>query len=46
MWSQSFQARVTATPSSGSLAEENTRPQKPVIWDGKLGDAHTPLRSM
>ena len=43
---QSFHARVTASPSSGSLQRENTDPQKPVICDGKLTDAHTPLMSM
>ena len=43
---QSFHARVTASPSSGSCACENTRPQKPVIIDGKFSDAHTPLMSM
>ena len=45
-YSQSFHARVTARPSSGSEHCENTRPQKPVIIDGKLSDAHTPLMSM
>src|SRR5207237_390083 len=43
---QSFHARVTARPSSGSEHCEKTRPQKPVIIDGKLSDAHTPLMSM
>ena len=43
---QSFHARVVASPSSESFAWENTRPQKPVIIDGKLSDAHTPLMSM
>ncbi len=43
---QSFHARVAARPSSGSWACEYTRPQKPVIIDGKLSDAHTPLMSM
>ena len=37
---------MTASPSSGSSACENTRPQKPVIIDGKFSDAHTPLMSM
>ena len=37
---------MTAAPSSGSDAPEKTRPQNPVIWDGKLSDAHTPLMSM
>ena len=37
---------MTASPSSGSFACEYTRPQKPVIIDGKLRDAHTPLMSM
>ena len=45
-WNQSFHARVTASPSSGSLQRENTEPQKPVICDGKFTDAHTPLMSM
>ena len=44
--SQSFQARVTARPRSGSFACEYTRPQNPVIIDGKLSDPHTPLMSM
>ena len=44
--SQSFQARVVCTPSSVSLATENTRPQNPVICEGKLREAHTPLMSM
>ena len=43
---QSLNARVVARPSSGSEHCEYTRPQKPVIIDGKLSDAHTPLRSM
>ena len=43
---QSFHACVTASPSSGSEHRENTDPQKPVICDGKLTDAHTPLMSM
>ncbi len=34
------------SPSSGSLAVEKTRPQNPVIWEGKLSEAHTPLMSM
>jgi hypothetical protein len=25
---------------------KNTLPQKPVIWDGKFTDAHTPFTSM
>ncbi len=37
---------MTARPSSGSLAPEKTRPEKPVIIDGKLSEAHTPLMSM
>jgi hypothetical protein len=37
---------VQATPSSRSWAAKKTRPQKPVIWDGKLTDAQTPLMSM
>ncbi len=45
-WSQSFHARVVAQPSSWSSAWANTRPQNPVIIDGKLTEAHTPLRSM
>ena len=45
-WSQSFQACVVAQPRAGSWAWENTRPQKPVIIDGKFIDAQTPLRSM
>ncbi len=44
--SQSFQARMHAWPSSGSLALKNTRPQNPVIIDGKFTAAHTPLMSM
>ncbi len=43
---QSFHARVTARPSSGSEQRENTEPQNPVIWLGKFTDAHTPLMSM
>ena len=43
---QSLNARVVARPSSGSEHCEYTRPQKPVIIDGKLSDAHTPLMSM
>jgi hypothetical protein len=43
---QSFHACVTARPSSGSEHCENTRPQNPVIWDGKFTAAHTPLMSM
>ena len=43
---QSLNARVVARPSSGSEHCEYTRPQKPVIIDGKLSDAHTPLTSM
>ena len=33
-------------PQLRSLATENTRPQNPVICDGKLSDAQTPLMSM
>ena len=44
--SQSFHARTHATPTSRSEALKNTRPQKPVIIDGKFTDAHTPLMSM
>ena len=43
---QSFHARVTASPSSGSEHRENTDPQNPVICDGKFTDAQMPLRSM
>ncbi len=43
---QSFQARITACPSSESADFENTVPQKPVMTDGKFTDAHTPPRSM
>ena len=45
-YTQSLNARVVASPSSGSEHCEYTRPQKPVIIDGKLSDAHTPLMSM
>ena len=45
-WNQSFQALVTSRPSSGSEHWLNTRPQKPVIWDGKFSAAQTPLMSM
>jgi hypothetical protein len=45
-WTQSLNARVVASPSSGSEHCEYTRPQKPVIIDGKLSEAHTPLMSM
>ena len=44
--SQSFQARTQARPSSRSLASKKTRPQKPVIMDGKFTEAHTPLMSI
>jgi hypothetical protein len=44
--SQSFQARMQARPRSRSLASKKTRPQKPVIMDGKFSEAHTPLMSM
>jgi hypothetical protein len=44
--SQSFQARTQAWPSSWSSMSENTLPQKPVICEGKLTDAQTPLMSM
>ena len=44
--SQSFQARTQARPRSRSLASKKTRPQKPVIMDGKFTEAHTPLMSM
>ncbi len=43
---QSFHARVTARPSSGSEQRENTEPQNPVIWLGKFTDAQIPLMSM
>ncbi|CAB4705258.1 unannotated protein [freshwater metagenome] len=43
---QSFHARVTARPSAGSEHCEYTRPQKPVIIEGKLSEAHTPLMSI
>jgi hypothetical protein len=43
---QSFHALVAASPSSGSSAWENTRPQNPAIIEGKFTDAHTPLMSM
>ena len=33
-------------PELGIAQRENTEPQKPVICDGKLTDAHTPLMSM
>ncbi len=36
----------TRRRASRSAALKNTRPQKPVIIDGKLSDAHTPLMSM
>ena len=45
-YSQSFHARMHAWPSSGSLALKNTRPQNPVIIDGKFTAAQTPLMSM
>ncbi len=35
-----------AMPSSRSCASKNTRPQNPVICDGKFTDAQTPDRSM
>ena len=44
--SQSFQARTHATPSSRSATLKNTRPQNPVICDGKFTAAQTPLMSM
>ena len=44
--SQSFQARMQASPRSRSWASKKTRPQKPVICEGKLTEAHTPLMSM
>ncbi len=44
--SQSFQALMQARPRSRSLASKKTRPQNPVIMDGKLTDAQTPLMSM
>ncbi len=37
---------MVAHPSSWSWAWANTRPQNPVIIDGKFTDAQTPLRSM
>ena len=43
---QSFQARSTARPSSGSSLFQNTVPAKPAISDGKLSDAQMPARSM
>jgi hypothetical protein len=36
----------TALPELGIGATANTRPQNPVIIDGKLSDAQTPLMSM
>ena len=44
--SQSFHARTQARPRSRSAASKKTRPQNPVIMDGKFTDAHTPLMSM
>jgi len=44
--SQSFHARTHASPRSRSAAPKNTRPQNPVICDGKFNDAQTPSRSM
>ncbi len=44
--SQSFQAIVTACPRAESEHWLNTRPQNPVIMEGKFTDAHTPLMSM
>ncbi len=43
--SRSRRAR-TARPTAGSLHAEYTEPQKPVICDGKLSDAHMPASSM
>ena len=43
---QSLYARVVARPSSGSFALEYTRPQKPVIIDGKFRAAQMPPTSM
>jgi hypothetical protein len=45
-WIQSFQARITACPSSGSSEPENTDPQNPAMDDGKFMDDHTPAMSM
>ena len=44
--SQSFQARTQARPRSRSGHAKKTRPQNPVICDGKLTEAQTPLMSM
>ena len=44
--SQSFHARVVASPSSGSAQLAKTRPQNPVIIDGKLTAAQMPPMSM
>ena len=44
--SQSFHAFTAALPTSTSLAWANTRPQKPVIIEGKLSIAQMPPRSM
>src|SRR3954452_25065232 len=43
---QSFHARVTAAPSSGSEHAEKMRPQKPDSSDGKLSEPLTLLISM
>ena len=43
--SQSFQAS-DGQAQLGVLASAKTRPQKPVIDEGKLTDAQTPLMSM
>ncbi len=43
---QSLKARVVARPSSGSEHWEYTRPQNPVIIEGKLSEAQMPARSM
>jgi hypothetical protein len=39
---QSFQARNTARPSSGSSFFQNTVPENPAISDGKFSDAQMP----
>ncbi len=44
--SQSFHARMASIPTSVSSASANTRPQNPVIWEGKLSIAQMPATSM
>src|ERR1700749_3460784 len=43
---ESFQARSTASPNSGSSLFQNTVPANPAISDGKFSDAQIPARSM